>query len=139
MFVEKLPSAVQGPENEKYAYMHSSEFKNIYAMPMHELSSHGIEGYLSITNSKNGRKIYRKYYGWSHIEESTVGLGYRSLCELGITNKQLLDEPPVVDVKKAHWFCYYWHNSDSGVRAPFRIAVIGGILTAISLALQLIF
>lgn len=136
-FVEKLPSHMQGPENEKYAYMRSSEFRNVYAQPMYKLASRGIEGYLSITNRSTGMKIYRKYCGWTEMEESAIGLGYRSLCELGITEEDFISLPKEVIVKKAHWFCYYWHNSDSGVRAPFRIAVIGSMLTALSLGLQL--
>ena len=138
-FVEKLPSHLQGQENEKYAYMRSSEFRNVYAQPMYKLASRGIEGYLSITNRSTGKKIYRKYCGWTEMEESTIGLGYRSLCELGITEEDFISLPKEVIVKKAHWFCYYWKNSDSGIRVPFRIAVWGIFVGVISFVLQILF
>ena len=88
-FVENLPSGAQCAECEKYAFMHSSEFNNIYKTKMYKSSTRGIEGYLSITNPTTGITIYRKYCGWSDIEGANVGLGYRSLCELGFNPKEV--------------------------------------------------
>lgn len=140
MFVEKLPPSLQSLEMEKYAVMHTSEFTNVFGSPMKATtSSSGIEGYLSITNKAAGKTIYRKYCGWKTIDTSTVGLGYRSLCELGITEEELKNTPPVVDVKKECWFTYYWKNSDSGIRAPFRIGVWSLIVGAIAFCLQVLF
>lgn len=128
-FVENLPQEAQCAECEKYAYMHSSEFKKIYKTKMSKSSARGIEGYLSITNPTTGITIYRKYCGWSNMEGANVGLGYRSLCELGIEQKELETAPPTVEIKPACWFKYYWKHSDSGIRAPFCIAVIGLCVT----------
>lgn len=128
-FVENLPPGARCAECEKYAFMHSSEFNNIYKTKMYKSSTRGIEGYLSITNPTTGITIYRKYYGWSDMEGANVGLGYRSLCELGFNPKEVKTAPPTVEITPASWFKYYWKNSDSGIRAPFCIAVIGLCVT----------
>ena len=141
-FVENLPQGAQCAECEKYAFMHSSEFNNIYKTKMYKSSTRGIEGYLSITNPTTGITIYRKYCGWSGMEGANVGLGYRSLCELGIEQKELETAPPTVEIKPACWFKYYWKNSDSGIRAPFRFATIGmfsAFIGALGFLLQILF
>lgn len=140
-FVENLPPGAQCAECEKYAFMHSSEFNNIYKTKMYKSSTRGIEGYLSITNSTTGITIYRKYCGWSDMEGANVGLGYRSLCELGFNPKEVKTAPPTVEITPASWFCYYWKNSDSGIRVPFRFATIGvfsAFISAISFLLQIL-
>lgn len=140
-FVENLPQEAQCAECEKYAYMHSSEFKKIYKTKMSKSSTRGIEGYLSITNSTTGITIYRKYCGWSDMEGANVGLGYRSLCELGFNPKEVKIVPPTVEITPVSWFCYYWKNSDSGIRVPFRFATIGvfsAFISAISFLLQIL-
>ena len=63
------------------------------------------------------------------MEGANVGLGYRSLCELGFNPKEVKTAPPTVEITPASWFKYYWNNSDSGIRAPFCIAVIGLCVT----------
>ena len=141
-FVENLPSGAQCAECEKYAFMHSSEFNNIYKTKMYKSSTRGIEGYLSITNLTTGITIYRKYCGWSDMEGANVGLGYRSLCELGFNPKEVKIVPPTVEITPVSWFCYYWKNSDSGIRVPFKIGVWGifsAILGALGFLLQILF
>lgn len=141
-FVENLPQGAQCAECEKYAFMHSSEFNNIYQKRMHKSSARNLEGYLSITNPTTGITIYRKYCGWSGMEGANVGLGYRSLCELGFNPKEVETVPPTVEITPASWFCYYWMNSDSGIRAPFRFATIGmfsAFIGALGFLLQILF
>lgn len=141
-FVENLPQGAQCAECEKYAFMHSSEFNHIYQKRMHKSSACNLEGYLSITNPTTGITIYRKYCGWSGMEGANVGLGYRSLCELGFNPKEVETVPPTVEITPASWFCYYWMNSDSGIRAPFRFATIGmssAFIGALGFLLQILF
>lgn len=141
-FVENLPQGAQCAECEKYAFMHSSEFNNIYQKRMHKSSARNLEGYLSITNPTTGITIYRKYCGWSGMEGANVGLGYRSLCELGFNPKEVETVPPTVEITPASWFCYYWMNSDSGICAPFRFATIGmfsAFIGALGFLLQILF
>lgn len=138
LFVDKLPDLLHNSECEKFAYMRNEEFRNVYKTPMYDATAHGIEGYLSITCETTGKIIYRKYHGWTTMDEATVGLGYRSRCELGITDKQIQEAPPTVIVRPSSWFWYYWRNSDSGVRMPFKLAFVSCLITLLSFLLQII-
>lgn len=140
LFVDKLPNdLLQNSECEKFAYMRSDEFRNIHETPMYAATARSIEGYLSIKCETTGKIIYRKYHGWTTMDESTIGLGYRSRCELGITEKQLQEAPPIVVVRPASWFWYYWRNSDSGIKMPFKLAFVSCLVALLSFVLQIVF
>ncbi len=108
---------------EKYALVHSSTFYDIFKVKLNETSNNYIlEGLVKIKGK--GKPIYRKCIG-RNISGEVIGLGYRSRCEL----KCRIDDE--VSVEKACWWSYYWRNSDSGIKWPFRIAVISLLITLI--------
>ena len=58
-------------------------------------------------------------------------MGYRTQCELKVKEE---DE---VEVKPSKWFIYYWNNSDSYYKYPFRIAFYAAVFTLLSFLLGL--
>ena len=116
-----------GNEFNKFAYLHSGAFREIFGQKQKDCigQSDVVEGYLKITNPAKGQNIFLRYHSWNSVHKNEVMLSYPNLCILGIDRK----EGGQVKIEESCWFCYYYYNSDSGVRAPFRIALISLFLT----------
>ena len=113
---------------DKYVFTHGSEFKK-NGIDFNSAEPHITEGYVKIT--ADGKTIYRKLLG-ANINAKQVQMSYRSMKELKI------NEDKEVSLEKVSWFGYYWNNSDSGVRAPFKFAFISLILTLIGSLITLL-
>lgn len=120
---------------ERYVLIYSSDFEAIFDEKMKDTNnSNMLEGLVKITNNnnKNKKSVYRKCIG-RHVEKDIVQMGYRTQSELEIKSGN------EVEIKPAKWFPYYWHNSDSYYKYPFRIACIALIITCLSFLLNILF
>ena len=121
---------------DDFAFLYSGEYAEIFGYPMNEVrDANDIAGYLKI-KSKN-KTIYRKYHGWN-IDKKKVQLTYRTLCELGLVNSH----EEYVEVTPSNWFCYYYKNSNAGIKWPFRIgfySLLLGMIPIISSIIELIY
>ena len=113
------------PDFERYVRVHSRAFVEIFGQRVKDASENGneLEGLVQISCA--GKTVYRKCIG-ANIDSELIEIGYRTICELSI------DYGENVDVRPASWFEYYWNNSESGIKHPFRIAVVGFIITVLS-------
>lgn len=89
-----------------------------------------IEGFLRITNG-SGKKIYRRFRGCS-VPSGSVYLGYRSMCELGLSNGD------TITVEPTSWLKYYLYNSDTYVKYTVWIAIFGLLCTIVSMVISII-
>lgn len=116
-------------DHEKFVLMHSGCFSKIFNGNMDKVDPECLEGLVKIQHKC--RTVYRRYRG-SKVDGNVVELGYRTQKELKVKDG---DE---VVIKPTNWFCYLWHNQDSCIKHPFRIAFVGIILTLISFLLTLL-
>lgn len=132
MLVEKITNSDfvnQHLDYEKYVLVHSSAFEAIYDEKMKDTNdSDELEGLVKI--SYNGKSIYRKSIG-GHVKKDKIQMGYRTMHELKVS------PDTEVRVTPANWFCYYWCNSDSNYKQPFRIAVVSLAITVLSIIISL--
>ena len=119
-FIEKHPDnyehlvALQSNEVAKYI---SANCKNI---------TDTIEGLVRIQNAANKSKyIYRKA-----VASSTYGLD-ADHAMLSSRSMKVLDikEYDEIIIKQTSWFFYLWNHYDTTIRAPFKVAVIFGVLS----------
>ena len=116
------------PKN--YAEIFGSSIKEAHLNKKAEI----FEGFLKITN-KSGKSVYRRFRGYN-MESNRACLGYRSMCELGVSNGDL------VSVEPTTWFKYLIHNSDSYIKYTVIFAIVGvacSILSCILAIIQIIF
>ena len=125
-------------EPERFIFMYSHHFEDVADCPMADAYSNNktdlIEGFMKITN-EFGKSIYRKFRGINKKSESAY-LGYRSMCELGLKNGDMVSVVPTT------WFKYLIHNSDSYIRHTVILAILGlacSVLSCIFAIIQLIF
>ena len=122
---KKRLEAIRGKlENEKYVLLYGKNFERIFGDAMGEGDLEDIEGLVKIKH--NCRTVYRRFRGHNLGKESIL-MGYRTKKALRV--KEVGDE---VSVSKASWIGYLWHNQDSCVKWPFRIAFVGIIFAIIS-------
>lgn len=116
-------------EAEKYAFFYSKEFKKFFDKSMKDVDdTKDLEGYLEL--SANRRKVYRRFHGW-HVSSGIVQLTYRTMCELKVSqNEEVL-------VKNSNWFKFYYYNSDSGTKWPFRIGLYSLLFAIVSIIIAL--
>lgn len=116
-FLDKFENA------EKYAVMNAKTFEKCTEYKKSKIhDSNKLEGLLRISNPFTKKSIYRKYRYDKSVMDNQIRLSLTARSELGIEwNK---DANRNVSVEKANWFCYYWHNSDSSIRMPFRLTVL---------------
>lgn len=123
---------------DKYAVMNAKTFRDDVGYQKSNVSkSVKLEGLLKITNPCNKRKIYRKYRYDKECKDGQILLSLSARSELGFHDVFSKDNKLHVCVKQACWFAYYWCNSDSYIRHPFRLAVIAMICTVISITCQI--
>lgn len=116
---------------DNYAFFHSREYENIEDVKMRDKtdSSQDFNSYVKLR--VEGRKpIYLKYHSWCN-KGQTVMLSYKNLCRLGAVGCE--SKKIEATVTKSCWFVYYWMHNDSGIKMPFRISVIGLVVTLVSL------
>ncbi|MCR4812413.1 MAG: hypothetical protein K5867_07505 [Bacteroidales bacterium] len=111
-------------ENEKYVLLFGKNFERIFGDSMGEGDLDDIEGLVKIKH--NCRTVYRRFKGHNLGKESIL-MGYRTRKALRIKGAE-----DKVTVSKASWVGYLWHNQDSCVKWPFRIAFVGIIFALIS-------
>lgn len=133
-FIQQWDYPQYGPlpfDADQLAIMRTSEFTNIYGVPMVQMGNNKIEGLIKI--KFNNKCIYRKFVGNNDIpDDQCVVLTNRSLAELGIHSKnenQLLT-PATIEPTSA--VLYLWHNSYAFIRKPFRWAAYGLLITTLS-------
>lgn len=115
---------------EKFAIMNEKTFScHIGYQRQHTSNQQELEGLLKITNPKNNKSIYRKFRFDPTVEDNRILLSLTARSELGFYKTFLEDTKFYVSVRKANWFCYYWKNSDSSIRSPFKLAVISLFIT----------
>ena len=113
---------------DQIALLRPSEFNNIFEKTMGQMANNNVEGLIML--SYHGRTIYKKYVANTAFpEDGCVILSYRSLAELGIDPKDIINTPDTVSIEPASAFAYLWNNSYSYLRKPFRWAVCGLLLT----------
>lgn len=118
------------PDTERYVLIGQKSFEGIHGQTIKETSNSNIlEGLVKITYK--GKCVYRKCIG-RNISLDEIQMGYRTKCELKV------DYDSEVSVESANWFAYYWYNSDSYFKHPFRIAVISAIITILSFVFDVI-
>ena len=108
----------------KVAIFYSKDFKTIFGEKMSDAHEGAIEGIVKI--SKYNKTIYRKYIAWNKATEGNVKLSTRSLALLG------MDDYAKVTITKSNWFAYMWHNNDSTIRVPFKLAFWSILLTLLT-------
>lgn len=117
---------------ERYVRVHSRSFSEIYHDSLKKTDDHNsLEGIVSIYSIESNKTIYRKLVG-GHVNSGDVEMGYRTQCELKVR------EGENVDIKPANWFCYYWCNSDSYLKHPFRIAFFSAVITMFSFIIGIV-
>lgn len=132
-FLDKFENA------EKYAVMNADTFKKCTGYRKSAVEdAEKLEGLLKITNLRSKKSIYRKYYYNPVLNNNTVLLSLTARSELGFTGVYRRSNNWLVCITKANWFIYYWCNSDSSIRNPFRWAFCGIILTVLSVILSLV-
>ena len=129
------PNALEEIANN-YAFMNTNAFEQIAGITKIKLSNkQRLEGYLKVT-SLTKKSVYLKYMGWNGVKQNEIWLTYYNKCALGV---KIGDE---VGITPTNSWSYYWHTWDSGVRLPFKIAIIGlfmsSLLSIISITLTLI-
>ena len=135
--VQKLEeSGLYFEHPDRFAFMRTDSYRNIYGHPMSEAKGNEIGGYVEIKNVSNGKKIYRKYRGCNKVEDNHVMLDYRTICELQLSAK---NEERFITVKKSNWWKFYFRNSDPGIKFPALLAFFGLLFTLISMILSIIF
>lgn len=118
------PNTIEEIANN-YAFMHSGAFAQIMNQCKKKLTDkEKLEGYLKVT-SNSGKSIYLKYMGWNGVNKNEIWLTYYNKCALNI---EVGDE---VTIKPTNSWSYYWHTWDTGVRLPFKIAIIAFIVSLI--------
>ncbi len=118
------------------AFMHSGAYKKIFTFKQKDSKdARNYGGYLKITHGN--RKVYLKYQSQNGVSGDEVQLTYavRSALDVVVGKNEA---PKEVKIEKAGWFCYYFYNSDEGIRCPFRLAVAGLILTIIGCIISVI-
>ena len=119
---------------ERYLYLYPKDYEKITGCSINDAYSNKktnlIEGFLKITNGSS-KKIYRRFRGCG-VPSGSVYLGYRSMCELG------LSDGDTITVEPTSWWKYYMHNSDTYVKKTVRIAIVGLLCTVVSMVLSII-
>lgn len=124
-FLDKFENA------EKYAVMNADTFKKCTGYRKSSVKdAEKLEGLLKITNLHSKKSIYRKYRYDKSVMDNQIRLSLTARSELGIELNK--DTNRNVCVEKANWFCYYWHNSDSSICMPFRLAVLALFCSVLS-------
>ena len=132
-FLDKFENA------EKYAVMNADTFKKCTGYRKSAVQdAEKLEGLLKITNLRNKKSIYRKYHYNPALNNNTVSLSLTARSELGFKGVYRRSNNWLVCITKANWFMYYWRNSDSSIKKPFRWAFLGVIMTMISVALTIV-
>ena len=120
--------------HERFLFVYPRDYEKITGCSMKKAFTKNktnlIEGFLKITN-ESGKRIYRRFRG-CNVDSGSVYLGYRSMCELG------LQDGDMVTIEPTSWLKYYFHNSDSYIRHTVRIAIFGLLCTVVSMALSII-
>lgn len=118
------------------AFLHSSAFEKIFNSKQRYSKSHkNFGGYLKVINGQ--RSVYLKYQSLNGVKADEVQLSYAVRCALNvIVGKN--ENPKEVEIRKSCWVCYYCSNADEGIKWPFRIAVLGLIITIFSIFLSVI-
>ncbi len=118
----------------KYAIMNADTFYNCVHYRKSKVNApNKLEGLLKITNPCTKRSIYRKYFFHKDVDKNTVLLSLTSRSELGFHDKLSKETKLYVCVKETNWFSYYWHNSDSFIRCPFKLAIAALVCSFISI------
>lgn len=123
---------------ERYALVYSKSFAKIYddkSLEYHRDDNNVLEGFVKIKH--NGRTVYRKCCAHFGINGGEVAIGYRTMRELGLPEKNNAKDNNV-QISATNWFCYLWKHMDSIIRWPFRIALISLLLSIIGIILNLI-
>ena len=125
--------------SERYAIMNANTFKECVGYKRSSVQDpKKLEGLLKITKTPENKSIYRKYRYDPEVKDGQILLSLTARSELGLNGQYRLSNKWKVEVKTANWFCYYWCNSDSSIKKPFRWAFCGVIMTLVSLALTII-
>jgi hypothetical protein len=112
-------------------------YKQLFKNTRKEEGYQAKKGIVKIVNPKNGRVIYRQYYGQIGLNSNEGGLTSLSLNELGIS-------PGTVELnfKGANLFSgriyFFWNHPNIEVRVPIKIAIISTIVGCISFILALL-
>ena len=111
-------------ESEKYVVIQSSSVGELLNLRKNDFQDGDITELLLKIKSGSGKSIYRLGVARSikGLTKDDINIGYRSRKKLGV---KLGDK---VTVTKTNWFCYLWHHSESCIKYPFILAVIGGFI-----------
>lgn len=126
--VQKQDAAFAAGEinHEFYALVYSKTINSINERPMKtETDVDKLNGYIVICSGKS--RVYRKCRSFNGVHSGEIELGYRTIAELETNLNQS------VCIKPACWFFYFWHCPDNGFKHSFRIAIVGFLVTVISL------
>lgn len=121
-------------EYENYVFVNSKWYQKIYANQVDDDSNtfkpEKVEGLVKIVSPT--KTIYRKCKG-AALPAHEIAMGYRSA--------HLLYEKPLsqeVDIQPTNAMCYLWNHCDPTIHIPFRMALVGGILSLLFGAISVI-
>lgn len=120
------PQINPGVTEDFFAYVKSTEFRNLTGKPLSESGAHDV--YVRI--SYGHKHIYRRLQGYNMAEGDMVLLTYRSMSELGISN---LVNPKNVYVKPVPKYMYDLMIMSNVEKVTTIIAVLGFIITIYNL------
>ena len=119
---------------EHYVLVNSSAFGSIYGEKINETNKPDtLEGLVKV--SFNGHSVYRKAISRCFVKKDKVQMGYRTHSELGIKD---VNAEHKVQIVPANWFKYLWFNYESYVKQPFRVAVLGLVITIFSFIISVL-
>lgn len=117
-----------GLESEKYILLTPGTLHEIAQWEeWDEVSTSDLELFVKVTYGINKKYVYRKAVAkaFSGFKNEEVMIAYRTRKQLKVSGGD------TVTIERTNWFAYLWHNLDSAIRWPFRIAVLMGIGTII--------
>lgn len=127
------PFFVSGnPEYEQYALVYSKQMAELFKEDesKEEMNLDRFVKIISCDDKK--RKVYRKCSARKGTSSNEVAIGSRTQKELGCKKGSM------VEICKASWTQYYWHNSDSSIKFAFILAVIGAVCGIASFLLEIL-
>lgn len=123
-------------EFENYVLVYSKSLAKIYG---DEVLADGIddknqfEGLVKVCCGK--KVVYRKCIARKGFSKDEMGIGYRTLMKLGISNG---GDTEFVCVMPTNWFCYLWHHNNSVVRGPFIFAFFSLIFSILGIIVSIV-
>ncbi len=108
---------------EQYALIYSKGMAELFGED-YSKEEMNLDRFVKIVNGE--KVVYRKCSARRGVRSDEVALGSRTRKELGC------DIGSNVNVSKASWAQYYWHNSDTYIKFMFILAILGAICSIVS-------